>query len=212
MRQSVVSVSGVFVMIKRLSHVCLTIGLSILTLGALAQVSSPGLSQPVPQSASQSALQPATQSRSQTAAQAPTPKLPYQPFESMFELPAGVLQALALETKQKELLDKAHIARRQLWSAMRNARMQEYAALTKELNKDNFDPKEVISIRKKIRTAADKRMDEVQSVWMDFWESLDATQRKTLVSYMKQQHINNAKLSQQRDSLERAANTPAKTK
>ena len=199
-------------MIKRLSHVCLTIGLSIWTLGALAQVSSPGLSQPASQSAPQPASPPATQTRSQSTAQTPTPKLPYQPFENMFELPAGVLQALELETKQKELLDKAHIARRQLWSAMRNARMQEYAALTKELDKDNFDPKEVISIRKKIRAAADKRMDEVQSVWMDFWESLNATQRKTLVNYMKQQHINNAKLSQQRDSLERAANAPVKTK
>lgn len=191
-------------MIKRLSLVCLTVGLSVFNLSVLAQTSSPSVSQPAAQSRAQTSAQ--------TTAQTPTPKLPYQPFENMFELPAGVLQALALETKQKELLDKAHIARRQLWSAMRNARTQEYAALTKELDKDNFDPKEVISIRKKIRAAADKRMDEVQAVWMDFWESLNVTQRKTLVSYMKQQHINNAKLSQQRDAQERAANAPVKAK
>lgn len=186
-------------MIKSLNRICLTIGLTVFTLGAVAQVMNNPASQP---SATKSAA---------TPAQATT-KLPFQPFENMFELPAGVLQALALETKQKELLDKAHIARRQLWSAMRNARAEEYSALTKALDKDNFDPKEVISIRKKIRVAADKRMDEMQGVWLDFWESLNPTQRKTLVAYMKQQHINNAKLSQQRDAQERAANAPAKIK
>jgi len=148
----------------------------------------------------------------QTPPQATAQKLPAQPFDHMFELPAGVLQALALETKQKELLDKAHMARRQLWSAMRNARLEEYAALSKALDKDPFDPKEVISLRKKIRLAADKRMDEVQEVWMDFWESLSVGQRKTLVNYMKQQHVNNATLSRQRAAQEKAANPPAQPK
>ena len=153
-----------------------------------------------------------TPSANQIPAQAATPKLPAQPFDNMFELPAGVLQALALDPKQKELLDKAHMARRQLWSAMRNARLEEYAALTKALDKDYFEPKEVISIRKKIRAAADKRMDEVQGVWLDFWDSLNVSQRKTLVQYMKQQHVNNATLSRQRAAQERAANPPTLAK
>ncbi len=180
------------VKLLRLSHLYISIGLSAFTVSLNAQQVEPAAAK--------------------TTAEAVTPKLPYQPIDNMFELPAGVLQSLALETKQKELLDKAHIARRQLWSAMRKARQDEYATLTKELDKDTFDPKDVISLRKKIRAAADKRMDEVQGVWMDFWESLNPVQRKTLVTYMKQQHINNAKLSQKRDAQERAANPPVKTK
>ncbi len=175
-----------------LNRMLMIAGLFVFSAGVFAQQSTPSLNQ-VP-------------------AQAATPKLPAQPFDNMFELPAGVLQALALETKQKELLDKAHMARRQLWSAMRNARLEEYAALTKALDKDNFDPKEVISIRKKIRAAADKRMDEVQGVWLDFWDSLNAPQRKTLVQYMKQQHVNNATLSRQRAAQEKAATPPAQPK
>lgn len=176
----------------RSSQLCIAIVLSVLSAGVIAQQATP-----------------AAKSSTQEAV---TTKLPYQPFENMFELPAGVLQALALETKQKELLDKAHMARRQLWSAMRKARQDEYAALTKALEKDTFDPKEVISLRKKIRANADKRMDDVQGVWLDFWESLNPGQRKTLVAYMKQQHANNARLSQQRAAQERAANPPAQAK
>lgn len=176
----------------RLRQICIAIGLSALSLGVAAQQ--------------------ATSAAKSSTEQVATTKLPFQPFENMFELPAGVLQALALDTKQKELLDKAHMARRQLWSAMRKARQDEYAALTKALDKDTFDPKEVIALRKKIRANADKRMDDVQGVWLDFWESLNPAQRKTLVAYMKQQHANNAKLSQQRAAQERAANLPAQTK
>lgn len=172
----------------RLRQLCIAIGLSALSVGVSAQQVNPD----------------ARSSPEQVVAT----KLPYQPFENMFELPAGVLQALALDTKQKELLDKAHMARRQLWSAMRKARQEEYAALTKALDKDTFDPKEVIALRKKIRANADKRMDDVQGVWLDFWESLNSAQRKTLVAYMKQQHASNARLSQQRAAQEKAANPP----
>ena len=176
----------------RLSPLCIAISLSVFSFGVCAQSSSVTT----------------TQQPVETVAN----KLPYQPFDHMFELPAGVLQALALDTKQREMLDRAHIARRQLWSAMRKARLEEYAALTKALDKDTFDPKEVISLRKKIRANADKRMDEVQGVWLDFWEALNPGQRKTLVAYMKQQHVNNANLSQQRAAQEKAANPPAQTK
>jgi len=170
----------------RLGHFFIAMSLSVFSFGAIAQQVSPATKPP--------------------SAQTVTPKLSYQPFENMFELPAPVLQALALETKQNELLDKAFIARRQLWSAMRNARLEEYAALTKALDKETFDPKEVIALRKKIRANADKRMDDVQSVWLDFWESLNAGQRQTLVAYMKQQHAQNATLSKARGAQERAAN------
>jgi Spy/CpxP family protein refolding chaperone len=170
----------------RLRNVLIAISLSVSSLGVNAQQTNPATNPP--------------------SATAVTPKLPFQPFENMFELPVAVLQALALETKQKELLDKALMARRQLWSAMRNARLEEYAALTKALDKDTFDPKEVISLRKKIRANAEKRMDDVQTVWLDFWESLNPGQRKTLVAYMKQQHATNLQLSYTRTALERAAN------
>ncbi len=187
----------------RLSHFCVAIVMSTVSFGLAAQQVNPATTKATPEPV--------------------TPKLPYQPIENMFELPAGVLQSLSLEAKQKELLDKAHIARRQLWSAMRKARLDEYAALTKALDKDVFDPKEVISLRKKIRAAADKRMDDVQSVWMDFWESLNPVQRKTLVAYMKQQHVQNANISKvraakdaeeraARAAQEKAANSPAQSK
>lgn len=181
-------------MIKRFHPIWIALCLQTLTVSAVAQTTAP--------TATQSATKSATVSQESKV----VPKLLSQPFDHMFELPAPVLQTLSLTTKQKELLDQAHMSRRQLWSAMRNARMQEYAALTKSLEQETFDPKEVIALRKKIRATVDKRIDEVQGVWLDFWEALNPGQRKSLVGYMKQQHMNNAVLSQKRAAEERAAN------
>lgn len=123
-----------------------------------------------------------------------------KPFNPMLALPDTLVRALALTPKQQTLLDEAHIARRQMWSALRNARQAEYAAMTKELDKDKFDPREVITMRKKIRQAADKRLDEVQSVWLTFWDSLTPEQSKRLVTYMKEQHLLQGKASAKRPS------------
>ena len=104
------------------------------------------------------------------------------------QLPAELLAQLALNKEQQEKLDAAQIARRQLWSANRRERQNEYELVAKELEKDNFDPRAIINARKKIRQAADARMDDVQKSWLAFWDSLNEAQRKSLVAYMKSQH------------------------
>ena len=112
-----------------------------------------------------------------------------QSVNPLLALPASLIQALELAPKQQAMLDEVYLARRQMWSALRNARKAEYAAMTKELEKDKFDPREVIAIRKKIRQVADQRLDEVQAGWLAFWDTLSADQSKRLVAYLKQQHV-----------------------
>lgn len=104
------------------------------------------------------------------------------------QLPPELLAQLNLTKEQQEKLDAAQIARRQLWSANRRERQNEYEQVAKELDKDNFDPRAIINLRKKIRQAADARMDDVQKSWLAFWDGLNEAQRKSLVSYMKSQH------------------------
>ncbi len=134
-----------------------------------------------------------------------------KPFNPLLALPDALVQSLALTPKQQKLLDDAHIARRQMWSALRNARQAEYAAMTKELEKEKFDPREVIAIRKKIRQAADKRLDEVQSGWLAFWDTLTPEQSKRLVTYMKEQHILQGKMSATRPSTTDPVVRPAES-
>jgi hypothetical protein len=75
-----------------------------------------------------------------------------------------------------------------MWNTNRLARQAEYAALTKELSTDKFDPRDVIALRKKTRAKIDAGFDEVQSSWLAFWDVLNAAQRKILIGYMRDQH------------------------
>jgi uncharacterized membrane protein len=141
----------------------------------------------------------------QTGSPAGTPKPAVTPAEvspnPLLALPEALVQALELLPKQQAMLDEVYLARRQMWSALRNARQAEYAAMTKELEKEKFDPREVIAIRKKIRQAADKRLDEVQAGWLAFWDTLSAEQSKRLVQYMKQQHLQQGNASPGKPSV-----------
>lgn len=104
------------------------------------------------------------------------------------QLPPELLEQLSLDKKQQDKLNAAQIARHSLWVANRRARQSEYDLIAKELENDRFDPREIIKLRKSIRQTADKRMDDVQSAWLEFWDSLNEPQRKLLVSYIKSQH------------------------
>lgn len=108
---------------------------------------------------------------------------------SMGEIPAAVITQLELNPEQKLKLDAAHDARRIMWSANRRSRQAEYAGLTELLNKNTFDPREAVALRKKTRAAIDSRFDTVQEKWLAFWDALNEGQRKVLVGYMKEQHI-----------------------
>jgi hypothetical protein len=75
-----------------------------------------------------------------------------------------------------------------MWNTNRLARQAEYAAITKELSTDKFDPREVIALRKKTRAKIDAGFEEVQASWLAFWDVLNAAQRKILIGYMRDQH------------------------
>ena len=109
-----------------------------------------------------------------------------------------------LDSAQKAKLDAAHEARRKMWNTNRVARQAEYAALTKELSTDKFDPRDVIALRKKTRAKIDAGFDEVQATWLAFWDVLNAAQRKILIGYMRDQHAVQGKASAAA-SAERAA-------
>jgi hypothetical protein len=75
-----------------------------------------------------------------------------------------------------------------MWNTNRLLRQAEYAALTKELSTDKFDPRDVIALRKKTRAKIDAGFDEVQGSWLAFWDVLKPAQRQTLIVYMRDQH------------------------
>lgn len=104
------------------------------------------------------------------------------------QLAPELLAQLSLSKDQETKLDAAQIARHSMWVANRRARQSEYQLIAKELDDDKFDPRDIIKLRKKIRQDADKRMDDVQNAWLEFWDSLNDPQRKLLVSYIKSQH------------------------
>lgn len=109
------------------------------------------------------------------------------------QLPPDLIAQLALTKEQENKLDAAQIARHSLWAANRRARQSEYDLIAKELENDQFDPRDIVKLRKKIRQDADKRMDDVQNAWLEFWDVLNESQRKQLVTYIKIQHRKLAK-------------------
>jgi hypothetical protein len=124
--------------------------------------------------------------------------------ESFGRLPDYLIEGMVLDAAQRAKLDAAHDARRKMWSTNRAARQAEYAALTKELSTDKFDPRDVIALRKKTRAKVDAGFDEVQASWLAFWDALNAPQRKILIGYMRDQHAVQGKASASA-SAERAA-------
>ena len=104
------------------------------------------------------------------------------------QLPPELLAQLSLTKDQENKLDAAQIARHSMWVANRRERQKEYQLIAKELEADKFEPRDIIKLRKTIRQDADKRMDDVQNAWLEFWDGLNESQRKLLVSYMKTQH------------------------
>lgn len=108
--------------------------------------------------------------------------------ESFGRLPDHLIEGLVLDAGQRAKLDAAHEARRKMWNTNRVARQAEYAALTKELSTDKFDPRDVIALRKKTRTKIDAGFDEVQASWLAFWDALNPAQHKILIGYMRDQH------------------------
>jgi hypothetical protein len=104
-------------------------------------------------------------------------------------------ESFAAVTQEKAKLDAAHEARRKMWNTNRVARQAEYAALTKELSTDKFDPREVIALRKKTRAKIDAGFDDVQATWLAFWDVLNPAQRKILIGYMRDQHAVQGKAS-----------------
>jgi len=135
--------------------------------------------------------QPAAASMAPTEAPSASPSA----VESFGRLPDSLIDALVLDAAQKAKLDAAHEARRKMWTTNRLARQAEYAALTQELSTDKFDPRDVITLRKKTRAKIDAGFDEVQASWLAFWDALNASQRKILISYMRQQHTIQGKAS-----------------
>jgi Spy/CpxP family protein refolding chaperone len=158
-----------------------------------------------------------------TQAQTAAPKTPAAASQSntpssLGEIPAAVIAQLELNSEQRQKLDAAHDARRIMWSANRKSRQAEYSGLTQLLNKQAFDPREAVALRKKTRTAMDARFDAVQEKWLGFWDSLNEGQRKVLVAYMKAQHIKQGIASEARGQAkvaaeaERTAKDPSRTR
>jgi hypothetical protein len=82
-------------------------------------------------------------------------------IESFGRLPDYLIEGLVLDASQRAKLDAAHEARRKMWNTNRVARQAEYAALTKELSTDKFDPRDIIALRKKTRAKIDAGFDVI---------------------------------------------------
>ena len=128
-------------------------------------------------------------------APAASPSVAPLAVESFGRLPDYLIEGMVLDAAQRAKLDAAHEARRKMWNTNRVARQAEYAALTKELSTDKFDPRDVIALRKKTRAKIDAGFDEVQASWLAFWDALNPAQHKILIGYMREQHAAQGKAS-----------------
>ncbi len=96
---------------------------------------------------------------------------------------------LALTPAQRARVDVAQEARKKMWADNQVTRLAEYDELAKELKRGaEFDPHVVIDMRKQARAEMASRMDAVQDLWLEFWDSLDTKQREKMVDYMVKQH------------------------
>ena len=109
--------------------------------------------------------------------------------------PELLIREMALSAEQQTQLDAAQNSRKAMWAANRVTKQNEYDALSKEMGKGNaFDPRVVIAMRKTARAEMETRMDNVQALWLQFWDALNPKQRSTLLSYMLAQHERHGKL------------------
>ena len=96
---------------------------------------------------------------------------------------------LALTPAQRARVSVAEEARKKMWADNQVTRLAEYDELAKELKRGaEFDPHVVIDMRKLARAEMASRMDAVQDLWLEFWDSLDTKQREKMVDYMVKQH------------------------
>ena len=103
--------------------------------------------------------------------------------------PEQLMTDLALTPEQRAKVDVAQAARKQMWADNQVSRKAEFDALALELKRGaEFDPHVVIDMRKQARAEMASRMDAVQDLWLEFWDSLDAKQRAKMVDYMVKQH------------------------
>ena len=103
--------------------------------------------------------------------------------------PEQLMTEMSLTPEQRAKVDVAQTARQKMWTDNQASRATEFTALGRELRRGvDFDPHAVIELRKKARAEMESRMDAVQELWVDFWDSLDPKQRVKLVDYMTLQH------------------------
>jgi hypothetical protein len=163
---------------------------SLLTLLSLLLVSFCASAQNgAPMLRSSNQLNQSSQRASPETAPSAAPSVAPLAVESFGRLPDYLIEGMVLDAAQRAKLDAAHEARRKMWNTNRVARQAEYAALTKELSTDKFDPRDVIALRKKTRAKIDAGFDEVQASWLAFWDALKPAQHKILISYMRDQHV-----------------------
>ena len=118
-----------------------------------------------------------------------TPAMTPTELGALGSFPEQLMTDLTLTPAQRAKVDVAQTARQKMWADNQVSRKTEYDLLAKELKRGaEFDPHVVIDLRKQARTEMAARMDAVQDLWLDFWDSLDLKQRAKLVDYMVKQH------------------------
>jgi hypothetical protein len=117
-----------------------------------------------------------------------TPMAPVD-LGALGSFPEQLMTDLALTPEQRAKVDVAQTARKTMWADNQVSRKAEYDELAKELKRGaEFDPHVVIDMRKQARAEMASRMDAVQDLWLEFWDSLDTKQREKMVDYMVLQH------------------------
>lgn len=122
---------------------------------------------------------------------------PAQPVDlgALGSFPEPLMNELVLTPAQRAKLDEAQTARKKMWADNQVSRKAEYDELAKELDRGvDFDPHAVIAMRKAARTEMQTRMDAVQDLWLEFWDTLDKKQRGKMVDYMIAQHERHGKI------------------
>jgi len=104
----------------------------------------------------------------------------------MGNLPASLVEQLALTDKQKVALMDAQTAASAMKASGKQMREAHRASMGKTATQDSFDPRAMIEQQNKMRESMQANREAVQKKWLSFWDSLSKEQQAKVADYMKQ--------------------------
>lgn len=102
------------------------------------------------------------------------------------QLPASLIEELALTDKQKVALLDAQTAAKGMQESRKQLRNAHRESIRQSANQESFDPRVMIEQQNKMRESMQASRDAVQKKWLSFWDGLSKEQQAKVSAFMKQ--------------------------